>query len=151
MLWWKRGTLFFLSLVFFACNESEKDATTETISKQSSATLITEFIENIIHSFEGKESNLKESLEEVNTHFDHISVFDKHNSYDAGSIVLIADSSHNFDEFKKIIIENFGLPATHGSYQVWLGEINNKRLMEVSLFNHPTNNWMITIRRRSQE
>lgn len=149
MHWSMRGTLFFLSLIFFLSCESNQD-------KNNSNTF--DLVQNVdsvfslAHKWSGKKPPIPNKLlDSLDLYLDSISIHPLDNSIEPNTIIFSANSKSQFDIFEKTPTLSKLNKVSYESYTVWRSVIENKEILEFSLQPHPTLSWTFTIRRRGQE
>lgn len=140
--------LFFLSSLFLIACKGEN--TNKEAHQKQAFNEFTYFID------QWKEGNLQQdtastlinSFNEVN---EHITVYDEGNDIDRQSILFKGASDTLFVDHLNYLTTLFGVPSESGSYKVWRIKRASKNTLEISFYPHPTESWLLALRKRSQE
>ena len=79
---------------------------------------------------------------------DNLKAYNLKNPIDPNSILFTSEKKLLLLPFREKATELMGEPVSHNDYEVWLGEINGKKILEFSFSTHPTEEWVFTIRKK---
>lgn len=149
MRWLKKGTLFFLSILFFlSCKQNQESQN----SKPFDIVQNIDSVFSLAHEWSEETPPIpNQLLDSLAIHLDSIKIHRLKNSPEPNTITFSADSKSQFNVFEKTPTLKGLNKVSYDSYTVWRSVIQNKEILEFSLQPHPTLFWTFTIRKRSQE
>jgi hypothetical protein len=150
MHWWKKGILFFLSsFLYLSCSTDQEEEKLIVEEPQLSLQIIQHFI-----AHDNKELNAMDSLiEQFNTSQDTMIGYMSKNSIDNGNWLICSQDENDFLPIKEMLNKKAEL-VHHETSILNLWRIPNnkgKLLKEISIAPHPTEGFVLLMRKRDQE
>lgn len=155
MIWLKKEILFILSVLILGLSACKNDTNTENKFEEVTEISITH---KITHFFNEIEKWNMDNVEQINQLGKEIIDFDStlqfypnNNDFDYDSFIFSSLHKENLNVFKNHPFLEHYKPYQYSNYKVWRKEINNKKLLDLSIEPHPVLHWIFVIRKRNQE
>lgn len=149
MRWLKKGTLFFLSIIFLnSCDPNHN------LEKPEKFNLVQHLdsVFSLARNWSGDEPPIPNRLlDNINQNMDSVKVHYYNNNIEPQSILFTAPSKSSLLVVEQTPTLKSLNKVSYQTYDVWRSTIEEKEILEFSLQPHPTKKWVFSIRKRSQE
>src|SRR5690554_2368905 len=149
MAWWMKATLCILSgFLLFSCGEKKQKK--DVPLKETKTDKIDQFFETIKHWDKDSVKSINEIGMEISEMDSTLTFLPFSNDYEPNAFIFNSQSQENFKDFENNELLSHG-GKSFSEYKVWRKEINNQKLLDISIEPHPTLKWIFVVRLRGQE